>query len=110
MAQTGAGQKDLRIIVIGGSIGGLSAGLTLACKNFDVEIFEKSPGEMKSRGAGLVIQPDMMQYLMEHNISPKEVFGVLAIERQYLNDKGRVVMKHANDTSFTSWDYIGFVA
>jgi 2-polyprenyl-6-methoxyphenol hydroxylase-like FAD-dependent oxidoreductase len=106
MAQTGAGQKDLRIIIIGGSIGGLSAGLTLACKNFDVEIFEKSSGEMKSRGAGLVIQPDMMQYLMEHNISPKEVFGVPAIERQYLNDKGRVVMKHANDTSFTSWDYI----
>ena len=96
----------MNIIVIGGSIGGLSAGLTLACKNFDVEIFEKSPGEMKSRGAGLVIQPDMMQYLTEHNISPKEVFGVPAVERQYLNENGQVVMKHGNDTSFTSWDYI----
>ena len=83
----GEEQKDFRVIVIGGSIGGLSAGLTLACKHFDVEIFEKSAGEMKSRGAGLVIQPDMMQYLMEHNISPKEVFGVRATERQYLNDK-----------------------
>ena len=102
----GEEQKDFRIIVIGGSIGGLSAGLTLACKHFDVEIFEKSAGEMKSRGAGLVIQPDMMQYLMEHNISPKEVFGVPATERQYLNDKGHVVLKHPNDTSFTSWDYI----
>ena len=106
MAQTGAELKDLRIIVIGGSIGGLSAGLTLACKNFDVEIFEKSAGEMKSRGAGLVIQPDMMQYLMEYNISPKEVFGVPITERQYLNEQGQVVLKHANDTSFTSWDYI----
>ena len=60
MAQTGAELKDLRIIVIGGSIGGLSAGLTLACKNFDVEIFEKSASEMKSRGVSLVIQPDMI--------------------------------------------------
>lgn len=96
----------MKIIVIGGSIGGLSAGLTLACKNYDVEIYEKSPGEMKSRGAGLVIQPDMMRYLTEHHISPKEVFGVPATERQYLNENGQVVMKHANDTSFTSWDYI----
>jgi 2-polyprenyl-6-methoxyphenol hydroxylase-like FAD-dependent oxidoreductase len=99
-------QKDFQVIVIGGSIGGLSAGLTLACKNFDVEIYEKSPGEMKSRGAGLVIQPDMMQYLTEHNISPKEVFGVPATARQYLDEKGQVVMRHANETSFTSWDYI----
>lgn len=96
----------MKIIVIGGSIGGLSAGLTLACKNYDVEIYEKSPGEMKSRGAGLVIQPDLMRYLTEHNISPKEVFGVPATERQYLNEAGQVVMKHGNDTSFTSWDYI----
>lgn len=96
----------MKIIVIGGSIGGLSAGLTLACKNYDVEIYEKSSGEMKSRGAGLVVQPDLMRYLTEHNISPKEVFGVPAAERQYLNENGQVVMKHANDTSFTSWDYI----
>jgi 2-polyprenyl-6-methoxyphenol hydroxylase-like FAD-dependent oxidoreductase len=96
----------MKIIVIGGSIGGLSAGLTLTCKNFDVEIYEKSSGEMKSRGAGLVIQPDMMQYLIEHNISPREIFGIPATERQYLNENGQVVMKHRNETSFTSWDYI----
>lgn len=96
----------MKIIVIGGSIGGLSAGLTLFCQNFDVEIYEKSPGEMKSRGAGLVIQPDMMQYLTEHDIAPAQIFGVPAAERQYLNERGQVVMKHGNDTSFTSWDYI----
>jgi len=96
----------MKILVIGGSIGGLSAGLTLACKQFDVEIYEKSPGDMKGRGAGLVIQPDMMQYLIAHNISPKEVFGVPATERQYLNDQGQVVLRHPNETSFTFWDYI----
>jgi 2-polyprenyl-6-methoxyphenol hydroxylase-like FAD-dependent oxidoreductase len=106
MQRSDTARKASRIIVIGGSIGGLSAGLSLICQGFDVEIFEKSPGEMQSRGAGLVIQPDMMQYLMEHNISSKEVFGVPATERQYLDHTGQVVIRHANDTSFTSWDYM----
>ncbi|MGD1840054.1 MAG: FAD-dependent monooxygenase [Thermonemataceae bacterium] len=96
----------MKIIIIGGSIGGLSAGIALNCKNFDVEIYERSTARMRGRGAGLVIQPDMMDYLMQHNISPKEIFGVPALERQVLNNQGRVAYKFQNDTTFTSWNYI----
>jgi 2-polyprenyl-6-methoxyphenol hydroxylase-like FAD-dependent oxidoreductase len=96
----------MKIIVIGGSIGGLSTGIALMQQGFDVEIFERSATDMKDRGAGLVIQPDMMEYLMEHRISPREVFGVPALQRQILDDNGRAVFKYQNDTMFTSWNYI----
>lgn len=44
----------MREAVIGGSIGGLSSALALHCINCDVNVFERSSGKMKSRGAGLV--------------------------------------------------------
>jgi 2-polyprenyl-6-methoxyphenol hydroxylase-like FAD-dependent oxidoreductase len=96
----------MKIIVIGGSIGGLCAGIALLEEGFDVEIYERSPGDMKDRGAGLVVQPDMMEYLMERGIAPKAVFGVPANQRQVLNDAGKPVLTYPNDTIFTSWNYI----
>jgi len=96
----------MKIIIIGGSIGGLCAAIALADEGFEVEIYERSPGNMKDRGAGLVIQPDMMDYLMERGIAPKAVFGVPATQRQVLDDGGHVVLTYPNDTIFTSWNYI----
>jgi 2-polyprenyl-6-methoxyphenol hydroxylase-like FAD-dependent oxidoreductase len=66
----------VKIIVIGGSIAGLSAGIALRCKGFDVDIFERSPEAIETRGAGLVIQPDLANYVHEHNIAQPEVLGV----------------------------------
>lgn len=96
----------MKIIIIGGSIGGLSTGIALHCKGYDVEIYERSADRMQDRGAGLVIQQDMMTYLQEHHISTKEIFGIPADERQVLNATGLPHHIFPNDTSFTSWNYI----
>ncbi len=45
----------MRAVVVGGSLGGLSSALALQCVNCDVDVFERSRGAMKSRGAGLVV-------------------------------------------------------
>ena len=96
----------MKIIVIGGSIGGLSAGIALMQQGFDVEIYERAAKDMKDRGAGLVIQPEMMDYLMEHRIAPRDVFGVPARQRQILDENGEAVLRYPNDTQFTSWNYL----
>lgn len=96
----------MKIIVIGGSIGGLTTGIALMQQGFDVEIYERSSTDMRDRGAGLVIQPEMMDYLMEHRIAPKESFGVPARQRQILDENGEPVLRYQNDTAFTSWNYI----
>ena len=59
-------------VIAGGSLGGLSAALALRCINCDVNVFERSPGEMKSRGAGLVVQTELINFLKEHDIATEE--------------------------------------
>ena len=96
----------MNIIIIGGSIGGLCAGIALQEKGHIVNIFERAQGDMKDRGAGLVIQPDLMEYLIEKGIAPREVFGVPATQRQVLDDNGHTALIYPNDTIFTSWNYL----
>jgi 2-polyprenyl-6-methoxyphenol hydroxylase-like FAD-dependent oxidoreductase len=96
----------MKIIIIGGSIGGLCAAIALNNEGVDVEVYERSPFDLRDRGAGLVVQPDMMEYLMEQRISPREVFGVPAFQRQVLDDDGHAMLNYPNDTTFTSWNYI----
>ncbi len=43
-----------RALVIGGSLGGLCAGVCLRAAGWRVSIFERSPGLMDDRGAGIV--------------------------------------------------------
>jgi len=96
----------MSIIIIGGSIGGLCAGIALSNAGFDVEIYERSSGDLKDRGAGLVIQSDMMEYFIEKHISSGELFGVPATRRQVLDEYGEPALVYQNDTTFTSWNYI----
>jgi 2-polyprenyl-6-methoxyphenol hydroxylase-like FAD-dependent oxidoreductase len=55
----------IRAVVVGGSLGGLSSALALRCVNCDVDVFERSRGAMKSRGAGLVVQTELIDFLNE---------------------------------------------
>ena len=41
-------------VVIGGSLGGLFAGLLLRSIGWDVDIYERSPHDLDSRGGGIV--------------------------------------------------------
>ncbi len=40
--QTWAGGQELRVTIVGGSIGGLAAGLALDQAGLEVEVYEKS--------------------------------------------------------------------
>jgi 2-polyprenyl-6-methoxyphenol hydroxylase-like FAD-dependent oxidoreductase len=42
-------------VVIGGSLGGLFAGLLLRSIRWDVDIYERSPHDLDSRGGGIVL-------------------------------------------------------
>ena len=55
----------LKIAVVGGSIGGLCAAIALRGIGCDVEVYERSSGEMTSRGAGIVVQPQLLRLLRD---------------------------------------------
>lgn len=53
--------RTRRAIIIGGSLGGLFAGNMLRSIGWDVDIFERSAGDLDSRGGGIVLQPDVVE-------------------------------------------------
>ena len=54
-----------RAIVIGGSLGGLTAALVLRDQGWDVDILERSPNPLEGRGTGIVMHPTTVRYLVE---------------------------------------------
>src|SRR6185436_14935592 len=62
-ARPGAGEAPvMKIVIAGGGIGGLAAGLGLAGAGFEVEIVERAP-ELREVGAGLQLSPNAMKGL-----------------------------------------------
>ena len=78
--------RRLQIAVAGGSIGGLCAGLALHGSGFDVNVYERHPGPMDTRGAGIVVQGELVQLLDTYGAPPLPTTSCRA--RRYLNPQG----------------------
>jgi len=97
--------RPLRVIVVGGSHSGLLTALALGAVNCNVEVFERSPHEMKERGAGIVLQPETLQFLSSHGIATKEAISILPKIRQDLGRDSKVTREEVSYLSLmTSWD------
>ena len=91
-----------RAVVVGGSLGGLAAGISLREAGWEAEVFEGSRGELRGRGAGIVVQPELLGFLEEHGV-PRGEAGVPAELRQYLDRGGNVVRTERRRQLMTSW-------
>src|SRR5260370_36433003 len=76
-------------LVIGGSFGGLCAGVCLRAAGWRVSIFGRSPGLMDDRGAGIVLQSEALNLLEGLKLAARAGISVESRERQYLNKDGR---------------------
>ena len=93
-----------RAIIIGGSIGGLFAALTLRRQGWDVQVFERVPAPLASRGAGIITHPELRAILAALGLDPHHDFGVAVTERMTLARDGGVVGTHKCAQVATSWD------
>ncbi len=96
--------KALKAVVVGGSMAGLCAGLVLRDAGCEVEIFEKSPQEMQERGAGLVVQEEVLNFVVKHCRASPETLGVLSRGRQFLARDGTVTWAEPSPQLMTSWN------
>ena len=92
------------VIVAGGSIAGLCAGMALRNIGHDVHIYERAVGPMVSRGAGIVVQDDLLRLLRRYNIP--EPLTVACSRRRYLVPDGGEGIAIASAERFTSWSAI----
>lgn len=65
-----------RVLIIGGSLGGLFAANLLHRAGWDVEVFEQSAEPLSGRGAGIITHPDLFDALERIGIPHDDSIGV----------------------------------
>ena len=91
-----------KAIVVGGSLSGLFTGVLLRSIGWQVDIYERSPRTLSSRGGGVVLQPDVVEAFAIAGI-PHKNLGVVATERYYLQRNGSIQTMPMRQT-LTSWN------
>jgi 2,6-dihydroxypyridine 3-monooxygenase len=93
----------LRVAVVGGSLGGLSAALLLRDIGVEVDVYERSPAELAERGAGIGFLPESARYLVERAGVDPDRISVATSHIRYLDRRGAVVYDERHAYRFSSW-------
>ncbi len=93
-----------RVIIAGGSIAGLCAGVLLQRLGFAVEVYERSGEALASRGAGIVPHPELFEALAQAGARVDATIGVPVVGRRTFAPDGRVLGEHALPQIMMSWD------
>ncbi len=101
-----------RVVVAGGSLGGLNAALWLRDAGIDVEVYERSRSPLEGRGAGIVLHPATVRYLVHHRLLDLDQISAPARRMRYLERGGLVAHEEPSRYRFTSWTalYRAFLA
>jgi 2,6-dihydroxypyridine 3-monooxygenase len=93
-----------RVLVAGGSIGGLTAAHVLAGAGCDVCVLERSPVPLVGRGAGIVLHPSTVRWWRERDVRPLDELGPAMRRLRYLDDRGAVAHEQECRYRVTSFD------
>lgn len=102
---TAAGKRHA--LIIGGSLGGLFTGVLLRQIGWDVDIFERSPRDLDSRGGGIVLQPDVVEVFRQSGIDlDSGDLGVRSHFRTVFGPDGSIQSKQFAPQTQTSWSFV----
>ncbi|SEB26164.1 MULTISPECIES: FAD binding domain-containing protein [unclassified Mycobacterium] len=90
-------------IVVGGSIGGLTAALLLRDLGFHVDVYERTPTPLDGRGSGIVLQPDTVRWFTERSRQHMADLHTATSYVQYLDPTGATVHREPARWTYTSW-------
>ncbi|SAL04458.1 monooxygenase, FAD-binding [Caballeronia calidae] len=96
--------RQPKAIVIGGSLGGLFAANALRAIGWDVEVYERSPSPLDSRGGGIVLQGAVLQAFRFSGVPATGHLGVRSNDRIYLDRDGTVSSRQYMPQTQTSWN------
>jgi 2-polyprenyl-6-methoxyphenol hydroxylase-like FAD-dependent oxidoreductase len=92
-----------KILVIGGSLGGLFAANILLRQGHDVTLLEKALGSLDGRGAGIVTHDALADALREAGITVDDSLGVAVSKRVTLGADGESLGEIPLPQILTSW-------
>ena len=92
-----------RILVVGGSLGGLLAANILLRQGHAVQVIEKSATALDGRGAGIVTHAALFDGLQRAGVTVDTSLGVEVTARVALDQTGRIVSRLALTQVLSSW-------
>ena len=92
-----------RILVIGGSLGGLFVANMLHQDGHDVQVLEKVKGSMNGRGAGIVSHDVLVSSLERAGLDVQATLGVEVPGRVLLDQSGKSLIAFDMPQVLTSW-------
>jgi 2,6-dihydroxypyridine 3-monooxygenase len=93
-----------RAVIAGGSLGGLSAALWLRKAGWAVDVCERSRAPLEGQGAGIVLHPATVRWLVEQQGAGVAEVGESARFLRYLDADGRTAADLVSPYTFTSYD------
>jgi 2,6-dihydroxypyridine 3-monooxygenase len=93
------------VLIAGGSIGGLTAGVLLRDLGCEVDVYERSSSALKDRGAGIVVLPITERYFIERGGEDDRVSLELTYWT-YVDRDGSVLSADPNHFRFSGWSAI----
>nr|WP_316641795.1 FAD-dependent monooxygenase [uncultured Roseateles sp.] len=92
-----------RILIAGGSLGGLLAANMLLREGHQVQVLEKATGSLDGRGAGIVTHAALNRGLARAGVIIDDSLGVRIASRVVLDASGEAVASLAMPQVLTSW-------
>ena len=90
-------------IVVGGSIGGLTAALLLRDLGFRVDVYERTATPLDGRGSGIVLQPDTVRWFTDRSTQNLADLHTSTSYVQYFDGRGQIVHRDKSTWTYTSW-------
>ena len=94
-----------RVLIAGGSIGGLTAAVLLRDLGCEVDVYERSGAALEDRGAGIVVLPITERYFIERGGEDNRV-SLELIYWTYVDREGTVVSADPDHYRFSGWSTI----
>jgi 2-polyprenyl-6-methoxyphenol hydroxylase-like FAD-dependent oxidoreductase len=91
--------------VVGGSVSGLFAGHVLLRHGWDIEVCERIESELSGRGAGIVVQPELIGRLRSIGIDTADL-GVHVTTRKLLDAAGNLTATLTCPQVMTAWERV----
>ncbi len=94
-----------RVLIAGGSIGGLTTAVVLRDLGYDVEVFERSSAALQERGTGIVVLPITERYFTQRGGEDERVSLELTYWT-YVDADGEVLSADPDRFRFSGWNTV----
>jgi len=99
-------EQELRVAVVGGSVGGLTTAIQLRAIGCSVDVYERSAGAMTSKGGGIVLQENMITWFEDALGLDISTLSSRTDYLRYFDREGSIVSNQPSVWFNTSWSTI----